>query len=246
MSHISVCMATYNGEQFIREQVESILTQLGTNDELIISDDSSTDGTLQIISQLSDSRIQVLTNQSVRSATRNFENALHHATGDLIFLSDQDDIWFPHKMSIMMPYLQKYDLVVSNCDFINEVGKPMGESFFENFHSGPGLLKNFTKNTFLGNCMAFRRSVLDRALPFPEELHQATRYLIYQDVWLGLLANVLFSVAFIPEKLSGFRRHAGNASPTEMGVKSPQSLSRKLRGRALLAIALVKRILSIG
>ena len=122
----------------------------------------------------------------------------------------------------------------------------MGESFFENFNSGPGLFKNFAKNTFLGNCMAFRRSVLERALPFPEELHQATRYLIYQDVWLGLLANSLFRVAFIPEKLSGFRRHTGNASPTEMGVKSPQSLSRKLRGRTLLAVALLKRILSIG
>lgn len=239
-------MATYNGEQFIREQIKSILIQLGTDDELIISDDSSTDDTLKIISQFDDSRIQVLTNQSPRSATRNFENALRHATGDVIFLSDQDDVWFPNKMSIMMPYLEKYDLVVSNCNFIDGVGKPMGESFFENFHSGPGFLKNFTKNTFLGNCMAFRRSVLDKALPFPEELHRATRYLIYQDVWLGLLANALFSVAFIPDKLSSFRRHSGNASPTEMGVKSPQPLSRKLRGRALLTVALLKRILSIG
>ena len=239
-------MATYNGERFIREQIESIIVQLKVNDELIISDDSSTDNTLGIISQFDDSRIRVLTNQSFRSATRNFENALRHATGEVIFLSDQDDIWLPHKMSTMAPHLQNCDLVVSNCDFIDAVGKPMGESFFENFHSGPGLLKNFVKNTFLGNCMAFRRSVLDRALPFPEELHRATRYLIYQDVWLGLLANALFRVKFIPEKLSGFRRHAGNASPTEMSVKSPQPLSRKLRGRALLAIALLKRILSIG
>lgn len=246
MTRVSVCMATYNGERFVKEQIESILVQLGPDDELIISDDSSTDNTLRTVSQFNDSRIHVLTNQSLRSATRNFENSLRHATGDAIFLSDQDDIWFPHKMSVIMPYLQEYDLVVSNCDFIDEVGKPMGESFFENFQSGPGLLKNFTKNTFLGNCMAFRRSVLERALPFPEELHRATRYLIYQDVWLGLLANALFSVAFIPEKLSGFRRHAGNASPTEMRIKSPQPLSRKLRGRSLLAVALLKRILSIG
>ena len=246
MSRISVCMATYNGERFIKDQIESIIVQLGINDELIISDDSSTDNTLKIISRFNDSRIKVFNSHTFRSATRNFENALSYATGDVIFLSDQDDVWFPHKMRIMMLYLQKYDLVVSNCDFIDEFGKPMGESFFENFRSGPGLLKNFIKNTFLGNCMAFRRTVLDKALPFPEHLHRATRYLIYQDVWLGLLANALFRVKFIPEKLSGFRRHASNASPTEMGIKSPQPLSRKLCGRSLLAVALLKRILSIG
>ncbi len=245
MKRVSVCMATYNGAQFIREQIESILPQLTANDELIISDDTSTDNTLCIINQFIDKRVRVLVNPSPRSATRNFENALSHATGDVIFLSDQDDIWFPNKMSVLMPYLQNYDLAISNCDFIDAFGRPMSQSFFENFNSGPGLIKNFVKNTYLGNCMAFRRSVLDRALPFPEELHRASTYLIYQDVWFGLLANALFRVVFIPEKLSSFRRHDGNASPTEMSVKSPQPLSHKLRGRMLLAIALLKRIFTV-
>ncbi|MBO0930946.1 glycosyltransferase family 2 protein [Fibrella aquatilis] len=238
-------MATFNGERFIREQIESILVQLGPEDELIISDDASTDATAAIISQFNDKRIKLFINKSPRSATRNFENALSQASGDLIFLSDQDDIWLPNKINIMFPYLQKYDLVVSNCDFIDENGKSMGESFFISYHSGSGLLKNFIKNTFLGNCMAFRRSLLHKALPFPEELHRATKYLIYQDVWLGLLANSLYKVIFIPEKLSGFRRHSGNASPTEMSTKSPQPFIKKLRGRTLLAIALFKRVFSV-
>lgn len=246
MTQISVCMASYNGARFIGEQITSILPQLGFNDELIISDDGSTDNTLSIISLMNDSRIRLVHNRPPRSATRNFENALRHATGDYIFLSDQDDVWYPDKLQTSLTWLHQYDLVVSNCDFIDEVGHPLGASFFENFHSGPGLIKNFVKNTFLGNCMAFRRSVLERALPFPKEVHQATQYLIYQDVWLGLLSNALFRVIFIPEKLSGFRRHSTNASPTEMNVKSPQPLIRKLLGRMLLTLALLKRFLNIA
>ncbi|QHW00495.1 glycosyltransferase family 2 protein [Spirosoma endbachense] len=246
MTRISVCMATYNGERFIREQIESILPQLGFDDELIVSDDASTDSTLTIIRQFADNRIRIVTNHSSRSATRNFENALHHSTGDIIFLSDQDDVWFFNKVKTMMTYLHNHDLVVSDCDFIDEKGQLLGGSFFEHFHSNAGLLKNFVKNTFLGNCMAFRRTLLDRALPFPKELHEATRYLVYQDVWLGLLANSLFRVVFIPEKLSCFRRHANNASPTEMTVSSPQPLGHKLFGRILLAIALLKRVSNIA
>ena len=244
--NISVCMATFNGERFIKEQIESILIQLGSDDELIISDDNSTDATIAIIGKFVDDRIRLITNQGVKSVTYNFENALRNSSGDLIFLSDQDDVWFPKKIETMKHHLSKYDLVMSNCNFIDEKGESMNCSFFDKFHSGPGVLKNFLKNTFLGNCMAFRRSVLDRALPFPFEIHRATQYQIYQDVWLGLLANSLFNVVFIPEKLSGFRRHLNNASPTEMNSKSPQPLSWKFRGRALLASALLKRIFRIG
>ena len=246
MNRISVCMASYNGERFIYKQIKSILDQLGPNDELIISDDASTDNTLLVIGMFRDNRIRVLTNPTLKSATRNFENALSHAVGDIIFLSDQDDVWFPGKVRTMIPYLENYDLVVSNCEFIDENDNLLGGSFFEHFHSGPGVLKNFVKNTFLGNCIAFSRTILDRALPFPIELHKATQYSIYQDVWFGLLANSLSQVLFISEKLSGFRRHTNNASPTEMTVKSPQSLRRKVCGRTLLAIALLKRILNIA
>ena len=246
MTHISVCIATYNGGRFIREQLVSILLQIRHTDELIISDDSSTDDTVAQIRQLADPRIMILTNPSSQSPVCNFENALRYATGDVIFLSDQDDVWYPNKVEKMLSYLNDYDLVVSNCDFIDETGKSLGKSFYEIFSSGPGLFKNFIKNTFLGNCMAFRRSVLKRALPFPKEIHQATQYLIYQDVWFGLLANSLFRVMFIPEKLSAFRRHSNNASPTEMALNSPQSFNRKLLGRMFLALALLKRILNIA
>lgn len=246
MTRISVCMATHNGEKFVSQQVASILPQLGEDDELIVSDDASTDDTMRILEQFADPRIKRLVNQPPHSATRNFENALRYATGTYIFLSDQDDVWYAHKVSTLLKYLEHTDLVVSNCDFIDENGRLSNESFFEQYHSGAGVLKNLLKNTFLGNCMAFRRCVLERALPFPPELHRATHYQIYQDVWIGVLANTLFRVTFVSEKLSGFRRHEFNASPTGISAQSTQSISHKLRGRGLLLASLLKRVLKIA
>ena len=95
---ISVCMAIYNGEKYIKEQIDSILMQLSNEDELVISDDSSNDRTLDIIAEYNDRRIKVLHHipaigNSFVKAKANFENALSVAKGDYIFLSDQDDVW---------------------------------------------------------------------------------------------------------------------------------------------------------
>mgnify|MGYP003392825684 CR=1 FL=1 len=96
---ISVCIATYNGEKYIGEQIASILKQLNANDEVIISDDGSTDATLSIIKTFQDPRIRVILGPQKHSPTLNFENVLHHAQGDYIFLSDQDDVWKTNKVA---------------------------------------------------------------------------------------------------------------------------------------------------
>lgn len=105
---ISVCMATYNGGRFIKEQIDSILPQLSQYDELIVSDDGSTDRTLEIIASYKDERIKVFHHQKTGNkyyptlkvcySTNNFENALKQAKGDYIFLCDQDDIWEKNKV----------------------------------------------------------------------------------------------------------------------------------------------------
>ncbi len=97
---VSVCIATYNGEHYLREQLDSILAQIGKEDEVVISDDSSTDGTLALIESYHDPRIRVLhhdpnlvtTTFPLDRPTHNFENALRHAKGDILFLADQDDV----------------------------------------------------------------------------------------------------------------------------------------------------------
>lgn len=244
MCRVSVCMATYNGEKFLKEQLSSIITQLDIFDEIIISDDSSTDETLNIINDFQDKRIRLFENQSFQSAVLNFENALKHSTGRYIFLSDQDDVWKPGKVDLMIKELQQADLVISDCDFINENGKIIGDSYFKLYKSEQGVLKNFVKNTYLGNCIAFNRKVLECILPFPPQLIKTSKFLLYHDVWIGLVANLCFTVKFMPVILSSYRRHSNNASPTDISTRSPNPLSNKLKSRWLLATALVSRIIS--
>ena len=130
MPQVSVCMATYNGERFIRQQLQTILDQLAVNDEVIISDDSSTDETVTIIRQFNDSRIRIIEKQMFKSPMLNFENALKYVHGDYVFLSDQDDIWEPDKISSVIPLLNQFDLVLSDCRVVNGKGDLIAESFF--------------------------------------------------------------------------------------------------------------------
>ena len=112
---VSVCMATYNGEKYIHRQLVSILNQIDFDDEVIISDDSSTDNTLSIVKQFDDHRIQVFTNQGVSGPVGNFESALFRASGDYIILADQDDFWLPKKVDLVKSLLQDNDLLLSDC-----------------------------------------------------------------------------------------------------------------------------------
>ena len=142
---ISVCIATYNGEKHILKQLKSILPQLGKNDEIVLSDDSSTDNTINIVKNLKDNRIKILTGQKFRSPVLNFENALLNSSGDIIFLSDQDDIWHPQKVEKLCKILFKNDLVVSDCSFINDNDEIILKSYFEVAHSKSGVIKNLIK-----------------------------------------------------------------------------------------------------
>jgi len=128
--NVSVCIATYNGEKYIKEQLTSILIQLEDTDEIIISDDSSTDQTVEIIKSLDDKRISIFEHQIFKSHVYNFENALKHAKGDYIFLADQDDIWLPGKINKTLSLLQNNDLVLSDAIVVDENENILFESFF--------------------------------------------------------------------------------------------------------------------
>lgn len=231
---ISVCIATYNGEKYIREQLESILMQLNDNDEIIISDDSSTDKTLDVITAYNDKRIKIFSGNHFHSPIFNFENALKKAKGDYIFLADQDDIWITNKVGKMMEALQQYSLVVSDCYVVDKDCKIIRNSFFERIPS-PNVVKNLIKNNYLGCCMAFRREVLTKALPFPKNIAM-------HDIWLGLCGALFYKTTFIPDKLIKYRRHGGNASPT--AEKSNYSLKYKILYRIILCVNLIKRYIS--
>lgn len=205
MYKISVCIATYNGEKYIKEQLVSILSQIGFADEVIISDDCSSDSTLAIIEQMDDERIKVLSGTKYSSLIFNFENALKNASGDYVFLSDQDDIWLPDKVKTCVNYLQEYDLVVSDATVVDKSLSVINKSFFNYRSPLKGFFCNIIRNPYLGCCLAFKRNVLKGALPFPEKIAM-------HDIWIGLYAETFHNTFFIDQQLILYRRHGNNAS----------------------------------
>ena len=228
---ISVCLATYNGERFIKEQLDSILCQLDKNDEVILSDDGSKDQTLDIVKAYNDPRIHVYHNQN-HGFVYNFENAISHASGDYIFLSDQDDIWFPNKVARCLDLLQDHIIVNHNSLITDKDGKGDGNDFFSMHHSKGGFWQTIWRNSYSGCCMAFRKELLEWALPFPKNIAS-------HDIWLGLIAEKKGTSCFLDEPLIYYRRHGHNASST--ACKSELGLIRKLKYRSYMLLHSIKR-----
>lgn len=243
---ISVCMATHNGEKYIKEQIDSILTQLSENDELIISDDGSSDNTISIIKSIADTRIRLVYNNidkagpsKIQFVTSNFENALRHAHGDYIFMSDQDDVWVPNKVQTMMSALNDYDYVVSDCYIVDEKLNIIHDS---RFYKGCGLTKNKWKalispTPYQGSCVAFRKKVLERALPFPCGIQS-------HDRWIGYVASFFFKYLILDIPLIYYRRHSNVVSTATN--KSKDTTINKIRIRLKYIKELIKLSLNNG
>ena len=231
---ISVCIATYNGEKYIKEQLDSILSQLGYKDEVIISDDGSADQTLVIVESYQDSRIKIFKN-SFKNLILNFEFALKQAKGDYIFLSDQDDVWETNKVKVCMADFEKgYDLVLSDCSiFDSETKEIIHDSFFEFNNSKMGVVNNIVRNSYIGCCIAFKSKVKSRVLPFPKNIPM-------HDSWIGIISELYFKVNFNKSKLIKYRKHSKNASHTVTGV-SEYSLMKKISFRLNLIRALIEK-----
>ena len=231
---VSVCMATHNGEKFLRAQIDSILCQLEEGDELIISDDGSSDNTIDIISSYNDRRIHLLKfvqNSDIRKkkhsqnfyyATRNFENALKNAHGDFVFLADQDDIWLPNRVNKMMNKLKQYDCVMCNLNLIDQTDKIIKTKYFSENPVPGNIFLYVLKTRILGCCLAFRKELLNYSLPFP-------RNLLSHDYWLGCVSITSFNFFFLDEPLHLYRRTDSNVSTTSS--KSRNSLLYKLQYR---------------
>lgn len=231
---ISVCMASYNGEKYIKEQIESILKQLSDEDELVISDDGSTDATLEVIQSIQDERIKLVRNQGEHGYSRNFENALKYCKGDYIFLSDQDDVWKDNKVETILPLLKKYAFVVHDTEMTDENLKVFASSQFERYHVKPGFWNTLARNRYNGCCMAFTRDFLNKALPFPKNQHLC-RY----DYWLPYLAEYKHISYILYEPLILYRRHEGTA--LNAGEGSSRGFWEKIVSRIYCLFEVLKR-----
>ena len=219
-------MATYNGQQYIKQQIDSIICQLEKDDELVISDDHSTDKTENIISSYNDKRIRFFKNELAKGVTHNFENALNKSKGDIIFFSDQDDVWLPEKIKELTTFLlqNNYDVVTCNCALTDENLNIQRASYY----TGESPLDrsvwgNFKKDLWLGACMAFKREILSDVLPIP-------RYLAAHDMWIALYSQLHYRCGYYPKVLQLYRRHKNTVSFAD--GKSSNSFCYKISYRA--------------
>lgn len=231
---ISVCIATYNGEKYIKAQLLSILKQLQPLDEIIISDDGSSDKTIDIVKSLHSPLIKIYKNEGEHGYTPNFENTLRHAMGDVIFLSDQDDIWKDDKVEKTMKLLDKYDLVASNATVVDSNKEIIADSYFSLRHPYKNVIGNIYKFGYLGCCMAFKRKILVKALPFPKNHKMCTH-----DNWLFLIGQVFFKAVITDEPLIYYCRHDVNTSAG--GLQPTTSFGFKIKYRLYLIKHLICR-----
>ena len=227
---VSVVMAAYNGEKYIREQLLSVLKQLSENDEVIISDDNPYTGTYEAVKGFieSDGRIRYIKGPG-KGVIKNFENAISAAEGDYIFLCDQDDVWLDGKVSAVCEELKKGAVVVMHDAIVTDENlNPVKQSFFEAMGSGTGIVKNIIKNTYIGCCMAFSKSLKPFILPFPDDLPM-------HDQWIGLAGEKAGRVALIKEPLIYYRRHSGAVT----GGRT--SFSQKLKWRMSIIKAVIRK-----
>lgn len=208
MSRVSVVMAVCNGEKYLKDQLDSVLKQLSREDELIITIDPSTDGTWKICEDYAGRNPQIrLLKGPQNGIASNFENGLKHASRELIFLSDQDDVWMDGKVEAMKTALEQPGvlLAIHDCIVTDEHLNTVYPSYYKAHRSRTSRRANMIRNSFVGACIAFKRELLDVALPFPDSLPM-------HDQWLGLAAQKKGKVIWISQPYLLYRRHSDNAS----------------------------------
>lgn len=213
---ISVAVCTYNGEKFIAEQIDSILNQTLRVDEIIVCDDCSSDNTLKILKDYESKNsniFKIFTNSENLRSTKNFQKAISLCSGDIIFLSDQDDIWITNKVEKYLDFFTenpKINALASNGFCINEKSE-IQEKY--SLWDIPEFLREeklnfdyfdiitFISNIVTGASLAFRKNILSEVLPFPEIKD------FYHDEWIALLTSNKKEFEFLNEKLFCYRIH---------------------------------------
>ena len=212
--YISIVMATFNGEKFLREQIDSILNQTYRNFELIIGDDCSNDGTLSILKDYAqkDDRIRIVENKVNLGFKKNFENLLSLAKGDYIAFSDQDDIWTLNHLELLLSKADEYDLVCSNSSLIDSEGNSLNTTMkdvmrIKHFHTDADSIKIHLMhfNFVQGSACLVSKNLLTKALPIPENMK-------FHDYWLGFCAAFCKGIYYFDECLLYYRQHGENVT----------------------------------
>lgn len=213
---IDILLPTYNGEKYLREQLDSILNQTYKDIRLIISDDCSKDMTVQILKEYEqkDDRIKVYVQQQNLGCVKNIEFLLEKVENPYYMLADQDDVWLPEKVEKSLEKLKQenVDLVFGDLEVVDQELKTMYPSFGDFMLLNRKIKKyinsdrlNYLYNCVTGCTLLARKKTLEKILPLPTK----SKYVIH-DYWMGLITSLNGKVAYIPEKYIKYRQHGNN------------------------------------
>ena len=221
---VSVALATFNGAQFLREQLDSIYAQTHKVFEVVATDDCSTDHTVAILEEYKQSHgLHYSINPNRLGFLKNFERAISLCAGDFIALSDQDDIWHPSKLEKLLEAIGDYPLACSDVRIVDGEGRTVADSYRKKLHIPvPPIGEQFYSLAFInfvtGSTCLFPRSFREKIFPIPPEA-------ISHDWWMGIQATLAGGIKYVEESLVGHRQHGANA----IGVKELWKVSGKWR-----------------
>jgi len=205
---VSIALATYNGESYLHDQLQSYLEQYRQPDEIVVCDDCSNDGTLEILEAFRASApfmIRIFQNPCNIGYTKNFEKAMSLCTGDIIFFSDQDDIWLPNKIRAIEKLFESYgdkSLIVHDGAIVDAATNSTGLTKLGQIRSG-GL----SDDSFVtGTLSALKRDILGYVLPFPKGITGG------HDGWVHAIGRMLNRRLVVDDVLQKLRRHSLNTS----------------------------------
>ncbi len=217
MSRVSIALCTYNGENFLSEQLESFLRQTRLPDELVVCDDGSKDKTIEILKRFKSEApfpVHVHINEKNLGSTKNFERAISLSTGDVIFLSDQDDVWLPEKIKTIMDAFDKFPdvgLIFTDAELVDENLKPLRKTLWD--YSFPKKARRRFEQeesafeilaagmTVTGATMAFKAELKNLCLPMP-----AQRGFIH-DGWISFITYAFYKILPLKAPLVKYRQH---------------------------------------
>jgi glycosyltransferase involved in cell wall biosynthesis len=227
---VSVALCSYQGERYLEEQLDSIAHQTFPPDEIVVCDDASTDGTRRTLSAFrskSSLPVRLYVNPERLGSTKNFERAITLCEGDLIFLSDQDDVWHREKLSTLVRVFDEspeVGAVFTDAEVVDEALTPRGYRLWEILGFGEDLQRRFATRAFdivlnrpvvSGMTLGFRASFRDLIVPIPSDW--------VHDYWISLLIGSVAEVAHVPRPLVKYRQHKGQS----IGVVKAPGLQKK-------------------
>ncbi len=222
-------MATYNGEKYLREQVDSLLAQSYPSLEFIFVDDASSDGSLAILQQYAsqDERIHLIANPLNQGLLATFERGIREAKGELIALSDQDDVWMKDKISLLAAAIGRNSMIYADSALTDATGAVTGKFSDRNQLGDYPCAFHYVFGTkAMGHAMLFKREIIYTALPFPDY--------VGHDYILGFAAASLNGVSYFPATLVNYRQHSSNTMGADLSKGKKNYNTREERNARIV------------